>query len=1504
MKKKPLKQGRAWKKRKGKENALYVFILLLTMAISMGMLSHSVSELALANQNHVSIYVPDTLSMGNSNSLILESYNGLDQSVSVGDITISVYNETDVRIIHKEHVRTSQEGHNRVEIGSSLTEGDYVVEVEHEGKTVRKEVKVRPTRRMVLTTDKPLYQPGQTVHVRTIVLDKNHAESLPVSFLVRSPDGLLIYKKEVVTDEWGIASIDYPLTNILPLGNYELTAECVDKSVKKIFKVDKYVLPKFKVSLDNMQDWYNMGENITGNLTVDYMFGKPVSGSVDITLYTYYGTWTKIGSIHMPDFNGTEPFHFDSIDYGVGIPFNSGNGYAMLNVTITDTAGHEETRSFTKPLAESDFVVTMMLDKVISGYKAEHRFFVRTPTGVPVEGAHVRVSVAFDEEYDWKLVGENETGHIGFGSVDFTNPDHRFFLKADVQKDGKTTTKQFEITPARTGIVVAPSKRQYEVGEEAHFTATFYGDSYTNHAFYDVISNGIIVTNGKFDISKGGGSFTVPVSPEMKPFSKVRVFKSIKESSTVSDQAYISVGSGKTLNVNISADQSTYAPREDVNLTFVLSRKGKPEPGVLGVSITDQAVFELAGGMTGFEKQMWGLEEAFVTPEYQLNAYLQTNGLIPPPSTSSEVILETSDAHSSGLLSEGTPYEAQQLEDRWVTTFWVTLFIAGIAGMIFMGYYSGIMRSSKKSGAISPLAALFAMLIITATLSAVLYTMTSSFSGSDSASPVMGGDEFTVEEDTGVKELLSDWREKNVGIDDDIVFEGGFVVPTDAEGAMLGSGDVSSDSSLAEPAFVRNYFPENWYWNPALITDSQGEARLSLTAPDSITTWALEAFASNKKADYGSGKTELTVFQEFFVEPDVPVKAVAGDEFVLKGMVYNYANVTQNVTVTLENGDWFEPMDHLVKTVTLPKNAVSSVRFSLKVTAPGQHHVKLTARSPSMADAVERPLTVVPNGKQTRSVVSGQVSNESAVILDYGFTENRSFGAEKLYLKIQPGMESVLMDGAEKYINFVHGCGEQSTSLFTVNVLAYKELLRQDTTTEELFEYETKVVQGIQHELMYLVDAGENQKGIGWFHGQDPDMWLTAWAMQAFYELEETGFTIDPWLVRDMQNFVLAQQQSDGSFVFPDVGHWSINKKLTSEELASTAYVVGALAGTGLPSDDPRIDEALDFLEQEYASGQSPYINAVLLHALVQAGQMNTVFANDVAEALVDQAVIENDTAFWGYDSVPVTWHRSHQENAVETTSYAVMGLAGMGGRKVLVDRSVRFILNARNEGTWGSTHDTAMALKAVQTVSDSPPVTGMLTVTMDEEVIEGYSIDHGNYIVTHYVDLIDEAEERGQIVLEYAGEGELSYQLVTEEYLPWDTFGQTYERLYLDVAYDSTNISLTDHITASVAVRFNGPEDVMRMALLDLRAPVGFSFERTDLDQLVEGGVASMYEVKGRQVVVYLENLNKDENISFSYRLKADMPLKATLQGVKIYDMYEETTVVELPGTHIEVWP
>jgi uncharacterized protein YfaS (alpha-2-macroglobulin family) len=101
--------------------------------------------------------------------------------------------------------------------------------------------------------------------------------------------------------------------------------------------------------------------------------------------------------------------------------------------------------------------------------------------------------------------------------------------------------------------------------------------------------------------------------------------------------------------------------------------------------------------------------------------------------------------------------------------------------------------------------------------------------------------------------------------------------------------------------------------------------------------------------------------------------------------------------------------------------------------------------------------------------------------------------------------------------------------------------------------------------------------------------------------------------------------------------------------------------------------------------------------------------------------------------------------------------------------------------------------------------------------------------------------------------------------------------------------------------------EGVANMVIVDLGIPPGFEVMVEDLERLVErdlkkpeeyrGVRVKRFELTGRQIILYLEDLTKDFPFEASYRLRAKYPIVAKIPLSRVYDYYNpEVLAVERP--------
>lgn len=125
----------------------------------------------------------------------------------------------------------------------------------------------------LVTTDKPLYQPGQVIHARALGLDARERPiaGREVSFTVLDPDGIKLFKEVRKTSQFGVAHADFQLAQEVKLGDYRVVVAGAGVHAVRAFEVKRYALPKGKVELSFD------GAPPRGSVKASWSFGKPVA---------------------------------------------------------------------------------------------------------------------------------------------------------------------------------------------------------------------------------------------------------------------------------------------------------------------------------------------------------------------------------------------------------------------------------------------------------------------------------------------------------------------------------------------------------------------------------------------------------------------------------------------------------------------------------------------------------------------------------------------------------------------------------------------------------------------------------------------------------------------------------------------------------------------------------------------------------------------------------------------------------------------------------------------------------------------------------------------------------------------------------------------------------------------------------------------------------------------------------------------------------------------------
>jgi hypothetical protein len=505
------------------------------------------------------------------------------------------------------------------------------------------EVSVAQEPRVLLTTDKPLYQPGQTAHMRALVFapGERAAAAEEVTFRVEDEADEAVFSETLKTSRFGVASVDWRVPEGARLGTYTLKLEFEDErydgdyGAKAEFKVSRYDLPNFSVEAKPDRPFYLAGEQPTVEVGADYLFGQPVKrGRVRVVRQTERRWNYKEQKYELEehpavegqaDERGRFPARLDLAGEHKELADSDYERFRDLSFVayVTDpTTNRTEQRRFSLRLSREPIHV----------YVNEGRF--RQAKGLPLafylstfyaDGAPAECDVTVYGEEPPKAVFEPDgtrreirepgralfkarTNRYGVAKVSApsvarderrTNIPVRFVAR-DRRGRGGTHGEDFWLRTYQAEVPeirVESDKTLYRAGEPIAVELTSDAQSMT--VVVDAVSQGRVLASKTVRLSGGRAALAVPTGADFD--GPVTVTATGVEPSGDDDDDYASgtrtvvFPRDRELKLDVRLSRKDFRPGEEAGAEFSLrTADGRRAPGALGVVVFDKAVEERA----------------------------------------------------------------------------------------------------------------------------------------------------------------------------------------------------------------------------------------------------------------------------------------------------------------------------------------------------------------------------------------------------------------------------------------------------------------------------------------------------------------------------------------------------------------------------------------------------------------------------------------------------------------------------------------------------------------------------------------------------------------------------------------------------------------------------------------------------------------------------------------------------------------------------------------------
>lgn len=668
--------------------------------------------------------------------------------------------------------------------------------------------------------------------------------------------------------------------------------------------------------------------------------------------------------------------------------------------------------------------------------------------------------------------------------------------------------------------------------------------------------------------------------------------------------------------------------------------------------------------------------------------------------------------------------------------------------------------------------------------------------------------------------------------------------------------------------------------------------------PNAPINWVVSAFGMNKLRGLGIQQSKIlfSSVRPFYMNMEMPTVCVIGEQVGIRISIFNYLPYEIEVLVILARSmDYkfvhvesfgrvqsynprtsFGQHQHLVM---IYPGKTKIVYMPIVAQRIGDINVTVMANTQVAKDVVTKTIHVEPDGvpQYTHTSVVLDLSQgaylikyletnvSESPIIPYRQERRYVFGSNRAKISIVgdvvgPAFPTLPMN-ATSMLRKPFDAAEPNMFSFAVNVYTLLYLRYTGQRKPEIEKRAFKYLNIQYQRQMSFQNPDGSFRAFHWH--QTPSVWMTAFCARilnkATFQEWENFLYIDPKVILSSINWLIKQQQPDGSFVevTPTFKH-NRRTNLTSS-IPLTAHVLITLAevrdlsgevdskATSARTLAQRYLERMLHVVKDY---QDPYDLAIVTYALTL---VESIEAIEGFYFLYDKMREVSGMRYWGIEPVspiktqvegnrpfilPRLPNRFDSSNIVTTA----FGLLIHIKRQAVIQKEIVEWLNTQRlyDSGWSTTEDTIVALQALIEYSMNDRLRDVTDITITVEAPTSYNFSQVLHIGEEHISrmqTVDIPNAFGAVTIKAQGSGLAIVQLNVDYCVDWDSFQiQPPIRAYdLDVSamYSGRNSS---HIMMKSCQRWinTAESPISGMTVLEVTIPTGYIIQQQDLDQLI----------------------------------------------------------------------
>jgi hypothetical protein len=435
--------------------------------------------------------------------------------------------------------------------------------------------------RTYIQTDKPLYQPGETIWFRT---DLRTAKTLvggpPVGVTVQllSPRGAIVASKRVLVQN-GVARNDFTLDAGIEGGEYtiQLVSPSGATDTKKII-VNTYEAPRLMKTLEFLRKAYGEGDQVSAAVEIKRTTGEPFADRPATAVVTIDDA--EVARLPLKtDKDGKVLARF-------ALPASLARGDGLLTILVED-GGVTESIQKRIPIVMKTLQLSVFPEggDLVDGVPGRVYVMAKTMIGKP---ADVEGQVIDDRGQE---VAEFRSIHDGMGRFELQPAaDRRYHL--EITRPANIVTR-IDVPAARPDGCVLRSVDQR--GAEALRVAAICKTRRRLQIEATLRENRL--AGGALAVEAGKPALIeLPIASTAQGAVRVTLFSDQQEPLA---ERLVYHGRGANLKVTLTPDRKAYAPRDPVKLhVHTTDAHGRPVKASVGLAVVDDTVLSYADDKT------------------------------------------------------------------------------------------------------------------------------------------------------------------------------------------------------------------------------------------------------------------------------------------------------------------------------------------------------------------------------------------------------------------------------------------------------------------------------------------------------------------------------------------------------------------------------------------------------------------------------------------------------------------------------------------------------------------------------------------------------------------------------------------------------------------------------------------------------------------------------------------------------------------------------------------